>query len=226
MGNRLFGPTQVTAPRKSTRRKMVSSTRPGGTGRAGPCTSPSYGTRSSSCRSAVALTKISFLGVINWPSPNPTTTLTGHIGICFAVLIEAPGDYQKHVRCVCKVSSWQVAIRPQAKAHHGHIDFLQVRNGAIHILRFKSDARTSRVRGQVILVRTLKRQSPKNIYCLEPPEDFMLRDFGFLVLFFVLLSVWAVSWLAFHLAGGLIHLVLIVAVISLVLHLFRGARSA
>jgi hypothetical protein len=37
--------------------------------------------------------------------------------------------------------------------------------------------------------------------------------------------VWVTGWLAFHLAGSLIHLLLIVAVISLVLHLFRGTRS-
>jgi uncharacterized membrane protein (DUF485 family) len=50
----------------------------------------------------------------------------------------------------------------------------------------------------------------------------MIRDFIFLVLFFVLLGVWLVGWLAFHVAGGLIHLLLIIAVISLVIHLFRG----
>jgi hypothetical protein len=54
----------------------------------------------------------------------------------------------------------------------------------------------------------------------------MIRDFFFLVLFFVLLGVWLVSWLALHIAGGLIHLLLIVAVISLVIHLFRGSRTA
>lgn len=49
----------------------------------------------------------------------------------------------------------------------------------------------------------------------------MIRDFIFLVLFFVLLGVWLMGWLAFHIAGGLIHLLLIVAVISLVIHMFR-----
>jgi len=53
----------------------------------------------------------------------------------------------------------------------------------------------------------------------------MLRDFIFLVLFFILLSVWIVSWAAFHVAGGLIHLLLIFAVISLVLHLLRGRTA-
>jgi hypothetical protein len=55
---------------------------------------------------------------------------------------------------------------------------------------------------------------------------YMLRDFLFLILFFILLGVWATAWLAFHVAGGLIHLLLIVAVISLLLHLFRGRSAA
>jgi hypothetical protein len=53
----------------------------------------------------------------------------------------------------------------------------------------------------------------------------MIRDFIFLVLFFVLLAIWGVSWFAFHVAGGLIHLLLIVAVIFLVLHLFRSRAA-
>ena len=54
----------------------------------------------------------------------------------------------------------------------------------------------------------------------------MLRDFLFLILFFMLLGVWVVSWLAFHIAGGMIHLLLILAVIMLVIHLFSGGRRA
>ena len=53
-----------------------------------------------------------------------------------------------------------------------------------------------------------------------------LADAIFLILFFVLLATWAVAWAAFHVAGGLIHLLLIIAVISLVLHLLRGRREA
>ncbi len=53
----------------------------------------------------------------------------------------------------------------------------------------------------------------------------MLRDFLFLILFFVLLGVWVTGWLAFHIAGGMIHLLLILAVLSLVMHLF-SRRSA
>lgn len=46
----------------------------------------------------------------------------------------------------------------------------------------------------------------------------LIRDFIFLVLFVVLLVVWLVAWAAFHVAGGLIHLLLVVAVIFLILH--------
>jgi hypothetical protein len=44
----------------------------------------------------------------------------------------------------------------------------------------------------------------------------------FLVLFIVLLMMWLLGFAAFHVAGGLIHLLLIIAVISLVVHLVRG----
>ena len=54
----------------------------------------------------------------------------------------------------------------------------------------------------------------------------MIRDFLFLVLFFILLAVWAVGWLAFRIAGGMIHLLLVLAVIFLVIHLLRGGRTA
>jgi hypothetical protein len=54
----------------------------------------------------------------------------------------------------------------------------------------------------------------------------MIRDFLFLILFFILLGVWGASWLAFHVAGGMIHLLLILAVIFLVLHIFRGRSVA
>lgn len=44
----------------------------------------------------------------------------------------------------------------------------------------------------------------------------------FLVLFIVLLVAWLFGWAALHVAGGLVHLLLIVAVISLVVHFVRG----
>jgi Family of unknown function (DUF5670) len=50
--------------------------------------------------------------------------------------------------------------------------------------------------------------------------------FIFLILFFVLVATWITAWAAFHVAGGLIHLLLVIAVISLILHLVAGRRSA
>ena len=47
----------------------------------------------------------------------------------------------------------------------------------------------------------------------------------FLILFVVLLLAWLLGFVAFHVAGGLIHILLIVAVISLILHLTRGRRA-
>lgn len=45
-----------------------------------------------------------------------------------------------------------------------------------------------------------------------------------LALFLILLVLWLLGFFAFHIAGGLIHLLIIVAVIALVLHLVRGRR--
>ena len=44
----------------------------------------------------------------------------------------------------------------------------------------------------------------------------------FLILFIVFFLAWILAWLAFHVAGGLIHLLLVVAIISLIVHLARG----
>jgi hypothetical protein len=49
----------------------------------------------------------------------------------------------------------------------------------------------------------------------------VISDFLFLFLFFVLIGVWFVMWIGLHVVGGAIHLLLIIAVISLLLHLFR-----
>jgi Family of unknown function (DUF5670) len=48
----------------------------------------------------------------------------------------------------------------------------------------------------------------------------------FLALFGILLVMWLLGFFAFHVAGGLIHIVLIIAVISLVVHFFRGRSAA
>jgi hypothetical protein len=54
----------------------------------------------------------------------------------------------------------------------------------------------------------------------------LIGDFLFLILFFMLIGVWLVMWIGLHLAGGMIHLLLIIAVISLLLHVMRGRSAA
>jgi len=53
-----------------------------------------------------------------------------------------------------------------------------------------------------------------------------IADSIFLMLFFVLGICWLVAWAAFHIAGGAIHVLLVVAVISLIFHFVRGRRAA
>jgi hypothetical protein len=53
----------------------------------------------------------------------------------------------------------------------------------------------------------------------------ILTDFVFLILFFFLVFVWLMAWLAFHIAAGGIHLLLVLAVIFLVIHLVRGGPA-
>jgi hypothetical protein len=47
----------------------------------------------------------------------------------------------------------------------------------------------------------------------------------FLVLFFFLLVLWLLGFAAFHVAGGLIHLLLILAVIAIIVHFVRGTTA-
>jgi uncharacterized protein DUF5670 len=48
----------------------------------------------------------------------------------------------------------------------------------------------------------------------------------FLVIALLLLVMWAGGFLMFHVASGLIHVLLLCAVISFVAHLVTGARAA
>jgi hypothetical protein len=41
----------------------------------------------------------------------------------------------------------------------------------------------------------------------------------------ILLILWALGFFAFHVAGGLIHLLIILAVIAFIVHLFTGRRA-
>jgi hypothetical protein len=46
------------------------------------------------------------------------------------------------------------------------------------------------------------------------------------VLFVILLVAWIGGFAVFHVAGAMIHLLLLLAVISLILHFVTGARTA
>ena len=47
----------------------------------------------------------------------------------------------------------------------------------------------------------------------------------FLMLAVVLAVCWGLGLLAFHVAGGLIHLLLIVALVSVIIHFVRGRAA-
>lgn len=47
----------------------------------------------------------------------------------------------------------------------------------------------------------------------------------FLALFVILLVLWILGWAAFHVAGGLIHLLLLLGIISITVHFVRGHRT-
>jgi hypothetical protein len=53
-----------------------------------------------------------------------------------------------------------------------------------------------------------------------------MRFGPFLVIAAVLMFLWFSGFLMFHIAGALLHLVLLLAVISLIVHLFTGRRQA
>ncbi|MBV8729761.1 MAG: hypothetical protein JO336_08120 [Acidobacteriia bacterium] len=53
----------------------------------------------------------------------------------------------------------------------------------------------------------------------------LIADFIFLVLFVIFLVGWLLAWAAFHVAGGGVHLLLVLAVIWLVIHFVRGRRT-
>ena len=53
-----------------------------------------------------------------------------------------------------------------------------------------------------------------------------MRFGPFMVIALLLLILWAGGFLMFHVASGLIHLLLLFAVISFVAHLVMGSRAA
>ena len=44
----------------------------------------------------------------------------------------------------------------------------------------------------------------------------------FLISAIVLFVVWLLGWVVFHVAGGLIHVLLVIAIITLIVHFVRG----
>jgi hypothetical protein len=62
--------------------------------------------------------------------------------------------------------------------------------------------------------------------CRELEHDKERQMSIWTILFLVLLVVWIGGFTVFHVAGGLIHLLLVFAVISLILHFVLGARTA
>ena len=47
----------------------------------------------------------------------------------------------------------------------------------------------------------------------------------YMVAFLVLIIAWFCGWILFHVTGGLIHILLVVAVVSLILHFVRGRHG-
>ena len=50
----------------------------------------------------------------------------------------------------------------------------------------------------------------------------LIADFIFLVLFIVFLVGWLLAWLAFRVAAGGIHILIVLALIFLIIHFVRG----
>ena len=44
----------------------------------------------------------------------------------------------------------------------------------------------------------------------------------FLIFAIVLFVAWVLGWFVFHVAGGLIHVLLVIAIITLIVHFVRG----
>jgi hypothetical protein len=53
-----------------------------------------------------------------------------------------------------------------------------------------------------------------------------MRDFVWLALGVLVFLAWGLSYIVFHVAGFLIHLLLVLALISVIFHAFIGKRTA
>jgi len=50
--------------------------------------------------------------------------------------------------------------------------------------------------------------------------------FLFLILGFLFFGIWIVSFLAFHIASALVHLLLVIGVIAFIIHFISNRRAA
>ncbi len=57
---------------------------------------------------------------------------------------------------------------------------------------------------------------------LVPQKEIPMFVSSFFFIFMVLFIVWVLGWVVFHVTSGLIHILLIVAAISLIVHFARG----
>jgi hypothetical protein len=48
----------------------------------------------------------------------------------------------------------------------------------------------------------------------------------FLALFFILLAAWILGFIALHVTGSLIHILLIIALFSVAIHVLRGKSAS
>jgi Flp pilus assembly protein TadB len=56
----------------------------------------------------------------------------------------------------------------------------------------------------------------------EPEQLWLWEVSMFLTLAIILAVIWLILWLAVHITSGLIHILIALAVISFIVHLFRG----
>jgi len=81
-----------------------------------------------------------------------------------------------------------------------------------------------------VLLSMARRKAAKYRVGLQPAIlkrlEAVMRFGFFLALAIVLMFAWVGAFLVFHIAGALIHLLLLIALISLVIHLFKGGPRA
>ncbi len=68
-------------------------------------------------------------------------------------------------------------------------------------------------------------RNPRGWRCVESGTRLVPKEAEvsiFTILFIILLLAWILGWGVFHVAGFLIHILLIAAIIALILHFVRG----